>query len=218
MRPDVLGSGSPGSEIQAAKSGGGNAARLGLRARQAGARRRGFRRSPEISGNGWAWMAALGLARQLGVVSPSYAVYRRKFNAPLSGEHGELLLRSVPYQVEYSRLSTCFRPSRLRLYPDVFLRIRLICPPPEEQSAIVAFVLRGSAKVSRVSGLVGKGVATLRECRTRPIADVVTGKLDVRDAAAQLPEVHADDERGEPIQPEFDLRPRNTALQTEANP
>ena len=28
----------------------------------------------------------------------------------------------------------------------------------------------------------------LREYRTRLIADVVTGKLDVRDAAAQLPE------------------------------
>ena len=32
-------------------------------------------------------------------------------------------------------------------------------------------------------------VALLREYRTRLIADVVTGKLDVRDAAAGLPEV-----------------------------
>jgi type I restriction enzyme S subunit len=31
-------------------------------------------------------------------------------------------------------------------------------------------------------------IALLREYRTRLIADVVTGKLDVREAAAQLPE------------------------------
>ena len=37
----------------------------------------------------------------------------------------------------------------------------------------------------------------LREYRTRLIADVVTGKLDVREAAARLPEV-------DPLADEFD--------------
>lgn len=35
---------------------------------------------------------------------------------------------------------------------------------------------------------VGHEIELLREYRTRLVADVVTGKLDVRDAAAQLPE------------------------------
>ena len=34
----------------------------------------------------------------------------------------------------------------------------------------------------------GREVSLLREYRTRLIADVVTGKLDVREAAARLPE------------------------------
>ena len=42
----------------------------------------------------------------------------------------------------------------------------------------------------------------LREYRTRLIADVVTGKLDVREAAAALPEVDPlaeDDEAADPL-------------------
>ena len=36
-------------------------------------------------------------------------------------------------------------------------------------------------------------IALLREYRTRLVADVVTGKLDVREAAARLPEEDAPD-------------------------
>lgn len=136
----------------------------------------------------WAWMAALGVARQLGIVSPSYAVYRYNCNSLLSQDYGEILLRSAPYQAEYRRLSTGIRPSRLRLYPDAFLRIKMVCPPPEEQSDIVGFVQRESANSERAFRLIREEIATLQEYRTRLIADVVTGKLDVREAAAQLPE------------------------------
>ena len=136
----------------------------------------------------WAWMAALGVARQLGIVSPSYAVYRNNYNSLLSEDYGELLLRSASYQAEYRRLSTGIRPSRLRLYPDVFLRIRMACPPPEEQSDIVAFVQRESANSERAFRLIREEIAALREYRTRLIADVVTGRLDVRQAAAELPD------------------------------
>lgn len=136
----------------------------------------------------WAWMAALGVARQLGLVSPSYAVYRRNCNSLLSGDYGELLLRSAPYQAEYRRLSTGIRPSRLRLYPDAFRRIRMVCPPPSEQSDIVALVQRESANSERAFHLIRQEIAILQEYRTRLIADVVTGKLDVRAAAAQLPD------------------------------
>jgi type I restriction enzyme S subunit len=39
---------------------------------------------------------------------------------------------------------------------------------------------------------VRQEIALLRELRTRLIADVVTGKLDVREAAARLPEQDVD--------------------------
>ena len=136
----------------------------------------------------WAWMAALGMARQAGIVSPSYAVYRPINESPLCRDYAELMLRSTPYQSEYKCLSTGIRPSRLRLYPDVFLRIKLICPPPKEQSMIIDFVNQESADTDHAVRLMRKEIATLQEYSACLIADVITGKLDVRDAAAKLPD------------------------------
>jgi len=134
----------------------------------------------------WAWMAALGIARQTGIVSPSYAVYRPHVSAMLNGEYADLLLRTRAYQNEYVCRSTGIRSSRLRLYPEDFLRIGLLCPPSEEQCSIVEFVDRASDVTVRYIDRTYDEVTRLEEYRERLIADVVTGKLDVREAAAEL--------------------------------
>ena len=136
----------------------------------------------------WAWMAALGVARQAGIVSPSYAVYRSHRSSRLLGEYADLLLRTAPYKSEYIRRSTGIRSSRLRMYPEEFLRIKLLCPPPEEQRGIVDVVSKESADARRAIDLAHGELSLLREYRTRLVADVVTGKLDVREAAARLPD------------------------------
>ena len=136
----------------------------------------------------WAWMAALGVARQFGIVSPSYAVYRPHPSSRLLGEYPDLLLRTTTYKNEYICRSTGIRSSRLRLYPEEFLRIKLLCPPLEEQHAIVEFVSKESTNARRTIDLTHDELSLLHEYRTRLIADVVTGKLDVREAAAALPE------------------------------
>ena len=137
----------------------------------------------------WAWMAALGLAKQTGIVSPSYAVYRPHRSSGLLGTFADLLLRTVPYKIQYICRSTGIRSSRLRLYPEEFLRIKLLCPPLEEQRAIVKVVSKKSADSQRAIDLAHSKLSLLREYRTRLISDVVTGKIDVRSAAAGLPEI-----------------------------
>ena len=137
----------------------------------------------------WAWMAALGVSGRVGIVSPSYAVYRPHPSSRLFGEYADLLLRTTTYKNEYICRSTGIRSSRLRLYPEEFLRIKLLCPPPEEQHAIVGFVSKESKKARRSIDITHSEIDLLHEYRTRLIADVVTGKLDVREAAAALPEV-----------------------------
>ena len=134
----------------------------------------------------WAWMSALGIARQTGIVSPSYAVYRPRVSSMLNGEYADLLLRTTAYQNEYVCRSTGIRSSRLRLYPEDFLRIGLLCPPSEEQCSIVEFVDRASDVTVRYIDRTYDEVARLEEYRDRLIADVVTGKLDAREAAAEL--------------------------------
>jgi type I restriction enzyme S subunit len=154
----------------------------------------------------WAWMAALGVSRQHGIVSPSYAVYRPLRPAELLGEYVDLLLRTWPYRAEYWCRSTGIRASRFRLYPDQFLRIPLLCPPVSEQEAIVGFAAAKTANLRDAIESAQKEIALLREHRTRLISDVVTGKLDVREAAADLPDEDgvedlADVEDAEPPEP-----------------
>ena len=47
----------------------------------------------------WAWMAALGVARQAGIVSPSYAVYRPHRSSRLLDEYIDLLLHTATYKM-----------------------------------------------------------------------------------------------------------------------
>ena len=61
-------------------------------------------------------------------------------------------------------------------------------PPREEQEAIVDVLDAELADLNRAQNLAANEMSLLHEYRTRLIADVVTGKLDVREAAARLPE------------------------------
>ncbi len=77
---------------------------------------------------------------------------------------------------------------RLRLYFDQFGTIRVPFPPPNEQRAIVGYYEQATADIDSTIAHANREIELLREYRTRLIADVVTGKLDVREAAADLPE------------------------------
>ena len=68
---------------------------------------------------------------------------------------------------------------------------RLVLPdlPFSEQIAIVSFVDKWKVYIDNAIDCSRRQINLLREYRTRLIADVVTGKLDVREAAAALPEV-----------------------------
>jgi type I restriction enzyme S subunit len=136
----------------------------------------------------WAWMAALGVAKQTGAVSPSYGVYRPLRASNLLGEYADVLLRTKPYVNEYVCRSTGIRLSRLRLYPEQFLRIKLVCPPVHEQRTILERITAETAASDQAIATAESEIDLLREYRTRLIADVVTGKLDVREAAALLPD------------------------------
>ncbi len=66
--------------------------------------------------------------------------------------------------------------------------IRVALPPLGEQARILYSVRAKTASLAAAILSTQREIALLREYRTRLIADVVTGKLDVREAAARLPE------------------------------
>lgn len=142
----------------------------------------------------WAWAGALGVSTQTGIVSPAYAVYRPRRPEESIGAYTESLLRTGAYVSNIICRSTGLRPSRLRLYPDAFFRLPIIQPPAEEQRRIVRFIQRETADLDGAVSRLEREIELLHEYQTRLVADVVTGKLDVREAAAGLPDDAGDSE------------------------
>lgn len=68
-------------------------------------------------------------------------------------------------------------------------QIRIPCPPPSEQRQIRDYIHEQSEINNGLILRTQREIDLIREYRTRLIADVVTGKLDVRAAAQQLPDM-----------------------------
>ena len=77
-----------------------------------------------------------------------------------------------------------------------FCAVDLPLPPAREQRSIAAALAEATANIGTAIARSRRQIDLVQEYRTRLIADVVTGKLDVREAAAQLPK---EDDEAEPI-------------------
>ena len=75
-----------------------------------------------------------------------------------------------------------------KLTQDRLMSILIAVAPPVEQDAIVLHAEKKTRPLTATIDRLEREVGLLREYRTRLVADVVTGKLDVREAAARLPE------------------------------
>jgi type I restriction enzyme S subunit len=81
-----------------------------------------------------------------------------------------------------------------KLTKDRLMTISVAVAPPSEQAAIVHRFTNETAPLRTALARTQREINLLREYRTRLIADVVTGKLDVRAAARQLPDEEAEPE------------------------
>lgn len=127
----------------------------------------------------WAWMGALGVSPQMGIVSPSYSVFRQKTNKIFNSWYLEHLLRSTEYIAEYNRRSTGLHSSRLRLYPDIFLDMAISLPPKEEQDQIEKIIKKQTSISDRVIKTVETEIEKIRELKQVLISQAVTGKIKI---------------------------------------
>ena len=87
---------------------------------------------------------------------------------------------------------------------------KLFVPPVLEQAIIVEAVHRARDQFLLLASATRRRIALLKEYRTRLIADVVTGKLDIREVASRLPEtkpIARNGNRTETIPTELNLDP-----------
>ena len=146
------------------------------------------------------WQGAVGIAPIDGLVSPAYVV--AKPLARTEPRYFNFLFHVSAYMAEVDKFSRGIVKDRNRLYWEDFKQILSPYPPLSEQLLIADTIDNNTALAENGMSHVQREIELLREYRTRLIADVVTGKLDVRGAAAALPEVDplaADDEADGPL-------------------
>ena len=132
-----------------------------------------------------AHLGVFALAKQGGVISPDYSVFRKR--AAISMEYYESVLKSSACRRELRIRAKGLVEGFWRLYTDDFYDIRLPVPPPDEQREIMSAMTVETATLTTAIARTEREIALMQEYRTRLTADLVTGKLDVRAAAAQLP-------------------------------
>lgn len=125
----------------------------------------------------WAWMGAMGVTRQPGIVSPAYNVYQPV--PELEPEYIDLLVRTPRFAEEITRYSKGVWSSRMRLYPEGLYEAWLPVPPKEEQQAIVAHIKQETQKIDALVQATERTIALLTERRSALISAAVTGQLVV---------------------------------------
>lgn len=122
-----------------------------------------------------------GVASSSGLVSPDYAIFESL--KPLIPEYFIYLFKTrtmgTVFRLDSKGLGTG-SSGFMRLYTDRFGRINLLFPPVEEQAAIVQGIAQKTRELDQSISRIQREIDLIREYRTRLIADVVTGKLDVR--------------------------------------
>jgi type I restriction enzyme S subunit len=145
-----------------------------------------------------AHLGVFALAQYAGVISPDYTVLRHI--EPGSAEYYERALRSPACRIELRIRAKGIVEGFWRLYTDDFYDIRLPVPPLTERKKIIDHIRMATTEIETGLSLAEREISLMREYRTRLIADVVTGKLDVRAAAASLSEeVEAAPDDTEPL-------------------
>jgi type I restriction enzyme S subunit len=119
-----------------------------------------------------AWMGAVGVSHFDGVTSPAYDILRPV--QKLEPDFYHLLFRTKLYLQLFKSRSRGIMDMRLRLYFDQLGQIPLICPPPDEQAAIVHFLDHANRKIDGFIRAKGKLIGLLNEQKQAIIHRAVT--------------------------------------------
>jgi len=132
-----------------------------------------------------AWQGAFGASTLGGIVSPAYVVVRPRNDVSCRFYH--YLFRTPTFATEAERWSYGIASDMWSLRPEHFRLIKLPVPKATEQNEIAEYLDRELLQYDTAIARTEREIALMQEYRTRLTADLVTGKLDVREAAAKLP-------------------------------
>ena len=142
-----------------------------------------------------AHLGVFALAKQSGVISPEYSVFRKRHL--MSMKYFEQVFRLPVLRTELRIRAKGIVEGFWRLYTNDLFDIRMPVPSFTEQQVIVDYLDKTTAITDAGIARARQQIELIEEYRTRLIADVVTGKIDVREVAERLPELKYEDRTAE---------------------
>lgn len=125
-----------------------------------------------------AWSGMFGLVSEEGMVSPDYAVF-----APMGDAEAEYLVtlfKTPIFIQQFAKLSQGIGDGFNRLYTPTLGGIPIALPAACEQRQILKSIGDETHELGQLQVRLEREITFIIEYRERLIADVVTGKLDVR--------------------------------------
>jgi type I restriction enzyme S subunit len=139
----------------------------------------------------------------IGRANLSRALCRVQLNDRMSPAYFDLVSQSHAFLVQADSTPQGTAQRVLNLGD---LRLFLVCVPPRpEQDTIAAALSQRTRAISLAMRSARMTIERMREYRSRLIADVVTGKVDVREAVAVLPEATGEREALDDIDARSDV-------------
>lgn len=123
-----------------------------------------------------AHLGVFACAKQNGIVSPDYTVFRSISNNNVS--YFETLFKTPLYIAEFARYTKGIVKGFWRLYTEEFYNINSIIPPQNEQEIILSFIVMTNNKIARFIKTKKRLIEVLKEQKQVIINHAVTKGID----------------------------------------
>jgi type I restriction enzyme S subunit len=130
-------------------------------------------------------IGSVGLSQYEGCLSPVYYVLTRRCECD-DPRYLNAYFQTKPFQRSLVRIGNGILAHRMRIPMELLKCEPFPRPPASEHLEIVRYIARATANLTVAIEHAQREVLLLSEYQARLIADVVTGRLDVREAAAGL--------------------------------
>lgn len=138
-----------------------------------------------------AWSGMFAAASIEGLISPDYSVFQVICNVEV--RYFEHLFKTSKYVNKFAMHSRGIGSGFNRLYTPDFGAIEVALPSKDEQQTILKAIEDEAKEIDATVQRAQREIELILECRTRLIADVVTGRVDVRHLAPMARELALDE-------------------------
>lgn len=139
-----------------------------------------------VLNNQQAWRGSVGVSAYNGIISPAYVVLA--LNEIFDPGFADYLFKSRIMVAQFVTASKGVGDIQRDIHTPWLRNVRVPIPELNEQKKISEHLDKELVEIETQMSLLNREIELVREYRGRLIDDVVTGKLDIRQAAATLPD------------------------------